>query len=42
MNIVLEDDDSGDDIHDGDAEYLFCTGLFSHAKHDEKWANVWG
>jgi hypothetical protein len=25
-------------ISDGDAEWLFCTGLFSHDKHGEKWA----
>ena len=28
---------TGDDISDGDAECLFCTGLFSHDKHGEKW-----
>ena len=38
MEIEYETDDSGDDISDGDAECLFCTGLFSHDKHGEKWA----
>jgi hypothetical protein len=36
MEIEFENDDSGDDISDGDAECLFCTGLFSHDKHGEK------
>ena len=38
MEIEFESDDSGDDISDGDAECLFCTGLFSHDKLGEKWA----
>jgi len=29
---------AGDDISSGDAECLFCIGLFSLAKHGEKWA----
>jgi hypothetical protein len=37
MEIEFENDDS-DDISDGDAECLLCTGLFSHDKHGEKWA----
>jgi len=36
MEIEFENDDSGGDISDGDAECLFCTGLFSHDKHGEK------
>ena len=36
MEIEFENDDSGDDISDGDAECLFCTGLFSHDKHGEE------
>jgi len=27
MEIDFENDDSGDDISDGDAKCLFCTGL---------------
>jgi len=38
MEIEFESADSGDDISDQDAECLFCTGLFSHDKHGEKWA----
>jgi hypothetical protein len=38
MEIVYENDDSGGDISDGDAECLFCTGLFPRDKHGEKWA----
>ena len=38
MEIEFERDDCGDDISDGDAECLFCTGLFWHDKHGEKWA----
>jgi hypothetical protein len=38
MEIEFESDDSGDDVSNGDAECLFCTGLFSHNKHGEKWA----
>ena len=34
------ENDSGDDVSDGDAEYLFCTGLFSHDKHGEKWGSM--
>lgn len=34
----FESDDSDDDISDGDAEYVFCTGLLTHDKHGEKWA----
>jgi len=37
MEIEFEND-SGDDISDGDAECLFCTGLFSHDKQGEKLA----
>jgi hypothetical protein len=40
MEIEFENYDSGDDISDGDAESLFCTGLFSHDKHGEKGRNV--
>jgi hypothetical protein len=29
---------TGEDISDGYAECLFCTGLFTHDKHGEKWA----
>ena len=36
MEIEIESEHSGDDISDGDAECLFCTGLFSHDKHGEK------
>jgi hypothetical protein len=36
MEIEFENDDSGVDISDGDAECLFCERLFSHDKHDEK------
>jgi len=36
--IEFENVDCGDDISDGDAECLFCTGLFSHDKHGGKWA----
>ena len=38
MEIEFENDDSGDDISDGDTECLYCTGLLSHDKHGEKWA----
>jgi hypothetical protein len=38
MEIVCESTDSGDDISDGDAECLSCTGLSSHDKRGEKWA----
>jgi len=34
MEIEFENDDSGDNISDGDAE----RGLSSHDKHGEKWA----
>jgi hypothetical protein len=37
MEIEYESNDSGDDISDGDAECLFCTRLFLHDKHGEKW-----
>jgi hypothetical protein len=37
MEIEYESDDSGDDISDGDAECLLCTGLFLQNKHNEKW-----
>jgi len=33
----MEIEFGSDDISDGDAECLFCTGLFSHEKHGEKW-----
>jgi hypothetical protein len=36
MEIEFANDDSVDDISDGNAECLFCTGLFSHDKHGEK------
>jgi hypothetical protein len=36
--IEFESAHSGDDISDEGAECLFCTGLFSHDKHGEKWA----
>ena len=35
MEIEFENEDSGDNISDGDAETLYCQGLFSH---DTKWA----
>jgi len=35
MKIAFENG-SGDDTSDGDADCLFCTGLFSHDKHGEK------
>jgi hypothetical protein len=35
--IKFERDDCGDDISDGDAWFLYCTGGFSHDKHVEKW-----
>jgi hypothetical protein len=38
MEIEFENDDCGDDVSDGDAECLFCTGLFSNDKNGEKWA----
>jgi len=38
MEIKFESDDSDDDIRYGDAECIFCAGLFSHDKHGEKWA----
>jgi hypothetical protein len=38
VEIEFENNDSGDDISDGDAKCLFCTGLFSHDKPGEKWA----
>ena len=38
MEIEFENNDSGDDISDGDAECLSRTGLFSHDKYGEKWA----
>jgi hypothetical protein len=38
MEIEFENDDAADDISGGDAESLFCMGLFSHDKHGEKWA----
>jgi hypothetical protein len=37
MEIEFESSDSGDDVSGGDAECLFCTGLFSHNKHGEMW-----
>jgi len=36
MEIEFENDDSGDNISDGDAKRLYCKGLFSHDKHGEK------
>ena len=38
MEIEFENDNSGDDIRDGDAECLLCTGFESHIRHGEKWA----
>ena len=38
MEIQFDNYDSGDDTSDGDAECLFCAGLFSHDKHGDKWA----
>jgi helix-turn-helix protein len=38
MEIEVGNNDSGDDISDGDAECLFRIALFSHDKHGEKWA----
>jgi hypothetical protein len=38
MEIEFESADSGDEISDGDAKYLFCTGFFLHDKNGEKWA----
>jgi hypothetical protein len=38
MEIEFANDDSGDDLRDGDAECLFRTGLFSRHKNGEKWA----
>ena len=37
MEIEFENDDSDNYISDGDAECLYCTRLFSHDKHGEKW-----
>jgi hypothetical protein len=36
IEIELEIDDFGDDMSDGDAECLYCTGLFWRDKHGEK------
>ena len=36
--IEFENDNSRDDISDGDSECLFCIALFSHDKNGEKWA----
>ena len=38
METEFQNDDSGDDISDGYVECSFSTGLFSHDKHGEKWA----
>ena len=39
----MKNDGSDDGISDGDAGRLFCTGIFLHDKHGEKWAQcVWG
>jgi hypothetical protein len=38
MEIKFENDDSDDGISEGDADRLFCTGIFSHDMHGEKWA----
>jgi len=38
MEIEFENEDSGDDISDGDAKGLHCKGLFSRDKHGGKWA----
>jgi len=35
--IEFESDNFGDDINNGDAECLFCKGLFSHDKHGKQW-----
>jgi hypothetical protein len=37
MEIEFENDDCGDDISIGDAECLYCTGIYSHDKHGKKW-----
>jgi uncharacterized paraquat-inducible protein A len=37
MEIEFGNDDCGDDISDGDAVCLCCTGLLSHDKNGEKW-----
>jgi hypothetical protein len=36
MEIEFENDDFGDDISDGDAKCLFCTGLISNDNYGEK------
>jgi len=41
MEIQFENDGSAYNISYGDAECLFRTGLFSHDKHGEKWAQCW-
>jgi len=38
MAIEFENDDAGYTISVGDAESLYCTGLFSHDGIGEKWA----
>jgi hypothetical protein len=38
METEFQNDDSGDDISDGYVECSFSTGLLSHDKHGEKWA----
>jgi len=38
VEMEFESDKTGNDISYGDAECLFCTGLFCHDKHGEKWA----
>jgi hypothetical protein len=38
LEIEFESDESGDDVSNGDADCLICTGLFSHDKHSEKMA----
>jgi hypothetical protein len=40
MENEFQNDTSGDDIIDGDAECLFCTGLLSHDKHGEKMGSI--
>jgi hypothetical protein len=38
MGIEFESGAYGDDMSCGDAECLYCTGIYSHDKHGEKWA----
>jgi hypothetical protein len=38
MEIEFENYDSSDNISDGDADGIYCTGAFLHDKHGKKWA----